>query len=162
MDKIKVRSEKTLAKIRSLSSYHINSRNSSSSRHSQPQDEPPVVSRSKSPRESLESFVTSITSQLNKILDKLQSKQEIKIQQIQEKVSHQHQLARLKHGEGNYFLHWGGSGIKPSALQEQIQRETQALIAQINKEKARLAILVITYKQQEKKTKLKKRLNANG
>lgn len=90
--------------------------------------------------------MTSITTQLNNMLDRLQNMQESKIRQIQEKVTHQHSLASLKHGDGNYFLHWGGSGVKPSSLQEQIRIETSAIVAQINKEKARLAILLITYK----------------
>ena len=57
----------------------------------------------------------------------------------------------VKYGEGNYYFSWDGTS--PSKLQEEVKISTATLQAQINKEKARLAILQMNYRIQRKSTR---------
>ena len=62
-----------------------------------------------------------------------------------------HTEAAAKYGQSNYNFEWQSDS--PSVIQQKIQSETATLASQINKEKARLAILLMSYRQQMKKSR---------
>lgn len=87
----------------------------------------------------MKEFISGITAEMNKMIERCTQKSDSAIAAIQQKVKVSHNLATLKYGSDNYFFNWDGKS--PSELIEVLQIETSTLIAQINKEKARLAIL---------------------
>lgn len=106
----------------------------------------------------LEEFHSSVLVELNKMLEHLEQMHDGALYEIKEKVMAMHFDAKLKFGNENYCFNW--DGLSPSQLQEQLQSDTQYLVAQINKEKARLAILLMSYRQQNfKKGSTKRRRN---
>ena len=118
MYKIKARTEKILESFSKSGSTS----NDLTAQAPQPQDEP-IQPKEASPRFTFESHVNQITQQLNKMLDRLQTMQEHKIQQIQDQVAEQHSKAAVCHGADNYILMWGDdddaqSSVRPSYLQE--------------------------------------------
>lgn len=65
--------------------------------------------------------------EMNRMLEKLATKNDLSIKAIQEKVTMSHNLATLKYGADNYYFQWEGQS--PSQLQELLQIENSKLHA---------------------------------
>ena len=94
-------------------------------------------------------FVSSLMDQYNYMLEHLNQQMDRSIFEIQEKVLSLHAEAAVKYGQNNYNFEWQLDS--PSLIQQKVQHECATLTSLINKEKARLAILLMSYRQDMKK-----------
>jgi len=83
---------------------------------------------------------------MNKMIEKLSSTSKLFVQSMKDKIQMNSAIGKSQYGEGKYVLKWQNSQ-DPYHLIEVLESETSTLLAQIEKEKARLAILRMSYRQ---------------